>query len=56
MRYRPAIEFYDTKSDTWELNNPASEKKHAKRIAKMKQELEKWMKSQGDKGTEIDVP
>ena len=54
--HRPAIEFYDTKSDPWELNNLVSEKKHAKRIAKMRQELEKWMKSQGDKGAEIDAP
>ena len=54
--HRPAIEFYDTKADPWELNNLASDKKYAKQIAKMKQALEKWMREQGDKGVEMDVP
>ena len=53
---RPALEFYDIKNDPWELNNLASDKKHAKRIAKMKQELEKWMKDQGDLGIAMDAP
>ena len=53
---RPAIEFYDTKNDPWELNNLASDKKYAKKIAKMKQLLEEWMKDQGDRGAEMDAP
>ena len=53
---RPEFEFYDIKNDPWELNNLASEKKHAKRIAKMKQELERWMQQQGDLGIPMDAP
>lgn len=52
---RPSIEFYDLWNDLWELNNLAGEKKYAKRIAKMKTELEKWMKRQSDKGIAMDV-
>lgn len=52
---RPAIEFYDLKNDPWEMNNLADNKKHAKRIAVMKTELEKWMLQQGDKGVLMDV-
>ena len=54
--HRPAIEFYDTKNDPYEMNNLASDKKYAKKIAEMKQLLEQWMKKQGDKGAEMDVP
>ena len=32
---RPAIEFYDTEVDPFEMNNLAGEKKHRRRIAKM---------------------
>jgi arylsulfatase A-like enzyme len=53
---RPALEFYDTKIDPWELNNLASDKKYAKKIAEMKQLLEQWMKEQGDSGAALDVP
>ena len=52
---RPEFEFYDIKKDPWELNNLASDRKHAKRIAKMKQELERWMKQQKDLGIEMDA-
>ncbi len=52
---RPAIEFYDLKKDPWELNNLANEKKYASRISLMKNELEKWMTSQGDRGAQMDV-
>ena len=54
--HRPAIEFYDTKNDPWEMNNLASDKKYAKKIAEMKQVLEQWMKEQGDKGANMDAP
>lgn len=52
---RPAIEFYDTEKDPWELNNLANDPQYKDRIEKMKSELEKWMKQQGDKGAEMDV-
>jgi arylsulfatase len=53
---RPAIEFYDTQKDPWELNNLASNGKYAKQIAEMRRLLEQWMKEQGDKGAEMDAP
>ena len=53
---RPAIEFYDIKNDPWELNNLADDAQHAKQIAKMQNELEKWMQEQGDTGSSMDVP
>jgi len=53
--HRPAIEFYDTKTDPWELNNLASDKKYATKIAEMKRLIEQWMQEQGDKGAVMDV-
>ena len=53
--HRPAIEFYDTKKDPWEMSNLASDKKYAKKIIEMKQLLEQWMNEQGDKGAALDV-
>lgn len=53
--HRPAIEFYDLHKDPWELNNLAGEKKYAKRITRMRIELERWMEEQGDKGIEMDI-
>jgi uncharacterized sulfatase len=51
---RPAVEFYDLKTDPWEQSNLATEKGHAKRIAKMQQELSRWMNEQGDTGILMD--
>lgn len=51
---RPAIEFYDLETDPWELENLASDRRHAERIARMEAELKKWMTQQGDKGAELD--
>lgn len=53
---RPAIEFYDLKSDPWELNNLAEDGQYAERISIMKSELNKWMLQQEDKGVVMDVP
>lgn len=54
--WRPELEFYDLKNDPWELNNLADDPRYRKRIAKMKAELTKWMKEQGDTGIAMDVP
>jgi uncharacterized sulfatase len=51
---RPPIEFYDLKTDPWELKNLANDRQHAERIAQMEAELKKWMTQQGDKGAELD--
>ncbi len=53
--HRPAVEFYDMRSDNWELHNLAGEKRHKKRIERMKSELLKWMASQNDPGAAMDV-
>jgi uncharacterized sulfatase len=53
---RPAVEFYDTATDPWELNNLASDTRYAKEIVQMTTELNKWMQEQGDTGISMDVP
>jgi uncharacterized sulfatase len=53
--HRPAVEFYDLQTDPWELNNLASDRKYAKRMAKMEKVLKTWMLQQGDTGVSMDV-
>ncbi|WP_437917870.1 sulfatase family protein [Sphingobacterium sp. LRF_L2] len=52
----PELEFYDLANDPYELNNLAAESKYSNRIKRMRKELEKWMKEQGDTGALLDVP
>ncbi len=52
---RPAVEFYDTKEDPWELHNLASDKKMEPMIRSMKKKLFNWMKTQKDPGKTLDV-
>lgn len=52
---RPAEELYHTKSDPYELINLAGDPKSAKIQAELSQELDRWMKAQGDPGVEIDT-
>lgn len=52
---RPAIEFYDTAEDPWELHNLASDRKMKPIIDKMQKKLFKWMDQQGDTGKNLDV-
>ena len=52
---RPAVEFYDLKRDPWEMNNLAENRKYAKRIARMRAELERWMNQQGGRGELMDT-
>lgn len=54
---RPEFEFYDLQSDPYELNNLAEKPAHRKRIAKLKSEMDAWMKQQVDLGiaTELDA-
>ncbi|QIP17361.1 sulfatase [Spirosoma aureum] len=51
---RPALEFYDTQSDPWELNNLAGDPTYQDRIRQYNQKLQEWMKQQGDAGAAID--
>jgi hypothetical protein len=52
---RPAIEFYDTQQDPWELSNLASDKEMEPMIRSMKKDLFNWMKEQNDPGKALDV-
>lgn len=45
---RPAEELYDLTTDPNELRNLATDPKQAERLAKMRSDLDAWMKQQGD--------
>ena len=47
---RPAEELYDLAADPWELNNLAAVPEHAETVAKLRDELDRWMKAEGDGG------
>jgi len=51
---RPEIESYDIENDPDEINNLADKPEYAGRIRLMRNKLEEWMKSQGDKGVLAD--
>jgi N-sulfoglucosamine sulfohydrolase len=53
---RPADELYDLNSDPHEQHNLAGDPKYASRLKRMKRELEKWMREQGDKRTVFAEP
>jgi len=46
---RPAEELYDLKADPWELNNLASSPADAAVLARLRSQLEAWMKRNGDR-------
>ena len=48
--HRPAEELYDLKADPWELTNLADDPARAETLAKLRGELDAWMKAQGDEG------
>ncbi|MCC9641807.1 sulfatase [Rhodopirellula sp. JC740] len=52
---RPPIELYDIKNDPLELNNLANSDARADTIARLRKQLEAWMKSQGDRGLETEL-
>lgn len=51
---RPAEQLYHTTSDPFELTNLAGDPKYAKIQAELSQELNRWMKTQGDPGIPLD--
>lgn len=53
--HRPAIEFYDTRKDPYELNNLALEKQYQDTIQNLTIRLQQWMSDQGDKGAAMDI-
>jgi len=54
--HRPAEQLYRVATDPYEMKNLAGKKNQAKRLAKLRRELERWMKAQGDPGTPVDTP
>jgi N-sulfoglucosamine sulfohydrolase len=54
FEHRPAVEFYDTVKDPFELSNLASNPVYKEKIVIYKKELLAWMERQGDTGAEID--
>tara|TARA_R110002049_G_scaffold309268_1_gene519629 strand:+ start:173829 stop:175292 length:1464 start_codon:yes stop_codon:yes gene_type:complete len=52
--YRPEFELYDCETDPLEMNNLAGDPKLAKVQARLKEQLDQWMQSQGDQGKETE--
>ncbi len=52
LRYhtRPAEELYDLRADPWELHNLGADPKHAEILARLRDDLDGWMKELGDEG------
>ena len=57
-QHRPEFEFFDLEADPHELTNLAEMAEHQERIAAMLEQLQAWMRDQGDLGlqTEMEVP
>jgi N-sulfoglucosamine sulfohydrolase len=53
---RPSEEFFDLKSDPYEMNNRINDPKYAKIIDQMRNDLNQWMEEQGDKKTVFREP
>lgn len=54
-QHRPQEELYDVVNDPLEMNNLAQDKKYDNVKKQLKDELFKWMKSQGDKGQQTEM-
>ena len=54
--HRPAEQLYRVADDPYEMNNLAGDKAQAKRLAKLRAELDRWMKAQKDPGAAVDTP
>lgn len=48
--HRPAEELYDLEKDPFEMINLATEPRYSRTLAEMRQKLNAWMRSTGDKG------
>jgi uncharacterized sulfatase len=53
---RPAEELYNLAEDPNEQRNLASDPAQSKRLKRMRDEVDKWMRSQGDEGKVYDTP
>ena len=48
LTQRPPEELYDLEADPWELRDLAEDPAHATALARMRIELERWMRESGD--------
>jgi len=55
-RRRPAEELYRSNTDVYELENLADRPEYAAVKARLRAELDRWMKSQNDPGAAMDTP
>lgn len=53
--HRPAEELYDTQNDPYEMKNLAQDSEYQQRKAKLSEELDRWMQTQGDPGIPQDT-
>jgi N-sulfoglucosamine sulfohydrolase len=54
--HRPAEQLYRVTDDPYEMNNLISDETKAKHLAKLRAELDRWMKVQNDPGAAVDTP
>jgi uncharacterized sulfatase len=54
-QYRPAVEFYDLVADPLEMNNLAGDPQQDDTIQTLRDQLDRWMRSQGDRGIETEL-
>jgi len=52
---RPEVELYDVRKDPFELKNLAGGPAYKQIETKLRQQLESWMKQQGDLGIETEM-
>ena len=55
FQHRPAEELYDLTKDPYELNDLADNPEHQKLLASLREQLDTWMKQQGDRGMEAEM-
>lgn len=53
--HRPADELYRTAEDPFEMDNLADDPKYAEVKKRLSEEVDRWMKEQGDPGTALDT-
>ena len=55
FQHRPAEELYDLTKDPYELNNLADNPAQQKLLVSLREQLDAWMKQQGDRGMEAEM-
>jgi uncharacterized sulfatase len=53
--HRPAEQLYHTAEDKYEMSNLVGSNAQSARLKRMRTELDRWMKAQGDPGIPMDT-